>query len=142
MLLQSDESAHLFIETLYHYRSEGHYLLHELVVMRDHVHLLLTPAAQTTIERAAQLIKGGFSHRYGKLRNHRGALWQRSYHDRRIRDAEECAAAKQYIRENPVKAGYVASPRDYSNGSASGLYELDDLPQRLKPVAKEAGTQA
>jgi putative transposase len=142
MLLQSDESARLFIETLYHYRAEGHYLLHEFVVMREHIHLLLTPATQTTIERAVQLIKGGFSHRYGKLRDHRGGLWQRSYYDRRIRDAEECAAARQYIRENPVKAGYVTSARDYAHGSASGLYQLDDLPQRLKAVARAAGTQA
>jgi hypothetical protein len=32
-LLQSERAAKLFIETIYHYRAEGNYLLHEFVVM-------------------------------------------------------------------------------------------------------------
>ena len=140
-LLQSEFSAVLFIEVLYEYRAAGYFAIHEFMVMRDHFHALLTPAAGTTLERAMQLIKGGFSFRYGKARGHRGVVWQRSYHDRRIRDCDECAAAREYIRQNPVKAGYVAAAEDYPYGSASGRYPLDDLPQRLKPVAVAAVTQ-
>ena len=60
-LLQSARSATLLIETLYQYRAEGHYLLHEFVVMPDHIHLIVSP--QLTIEKSMQLIKGGFAFR-------------------------------------------------------------------------------
>jgi hypothetical protein len=50
---QVERDAELLIETLQHYRAEGHYQLHTFVVMPDHLHLLLTP--QETLERAVGL---------------------------------------------------------------------------------------
>jgi putative transposase len=61
-LFQTDRMARLFIDTLFHYRREGKFLLHEFVVMPTHFHLLLTPSG-VTMERAMQFIKGGFSYR-------------------------------------------------------------------------------
>jgi REP element-mobilizing transposase RayT len=57
-LLQSERTAKLFIETLLEYRIQRKYLLHEFVIMPDHLHLLITPVV--TLEKALQLIKGGF----------------------------------------------------------------------------------
>ena len=53
-VLQSARSAELFVRTLYEYRAQGKYRLHEFVVMPDHVHLLITVGSQITIERAVQ----------------------------------------------------------------------------------------
>ena len=61
-LFQVERNAELLVETLQHYRTQGHYKLHAFVVMPDHIHLLLTP--RETLERAVGLIKGGFSHRF------------------------------------------------------------------------------
>jgi hypothetical protein len=36
---------------------------HEFVIMPNHLHLLLTPAAEIPLEKALQFIKGGFSYR-------------------------------------------------------------------------------
>jgi REP element-mobilizing transposase RayT len=57
-ILQSDRMAGLFLDVLVHYRAMGKYLLHEFVLMPDHFHLLITP--RESLERAMQLIKGGF----------------------------------------------------------------------------------
>jgi putative transposase len=65
-LFQVEKIASLFIEVLMNYRSEKKYLLHEFVVMPDHLHLIITPT-QITLERALQLIKGGFS--FGSNKN-------------------------------------------------------------------------
>jgi len=130
-LLQSERMATLLIETLIEYRNQQKYQLHEFVVMPDHIHLLITPIV--TLERAVQLIKGGFSFRAGKLYHLQGGLWQTSFYDRRVRDAAEYEGFKQYIRWNPVKRGLARSPEEYVYGSASGSTELDPLPQRLKP---------
>jgi putative transposase len=81
-LFQVERNAELLIETLQHYRTEGHYKLHAFVVVPDHLHLLLTP--QKTLERAVGLIKGGLSHRLAsKL-----PVWQRCFTDHRDPAAE------------------------------------------------------
>jgi REP element-mobilizing transposase RayT len=55
----------LFLKTLYGYKRHGSFQLHAFVVMPEHVHLLLTPGLDLTLERAVQLIKGGYSHNFG-----------------------------------------------------------------------------
>ena len=49
--------AGLLVDTLFRYRDEHRYELHEFVVMPDHLHVLLTLGAGMTVERAAQFIK-------------------------------------------------------------------------------------
>ena len=135
-LFQSDRMAHLFLEVLQHYRRQSKYLLHEFVLMPDHFHLLLTPTA--TLERALQLIKGGFSFRARKELSFAGEIWQPSFYDRRVRDMEECCAYRQYIHRNPVKRRLVHAAADYPYSSARPGFELDGLPQRLKPIILSA----
>ena len=54
-MLQSARSATLLIEVLYHYRAQHEHLLHEFVVMPNHLHLILSPTAAVTIEKTMQL---------------------------------------------------------------------------------------
>lgn len=110
---QVDEYAQLFLDTLQRYRAEGKFKLHAFVVMRDHVHLLLTPCG-ITIERAMALIKGGYSHRL-----HSSApVWQRGFTARRMVDREEFLVRLKYIHMNPVRADIVERPELYRYSSA------------------------
>jgi REP element-mobilizing transposase RayT len=68
-LLQSDRMAELFCRTLFHYRDADRLKMHAFVVMPNHVHLLITIPEGTTLERAMQYVKGGFSFHAGKLLN-------------------------------------------------------------------------
>src|SRR5438067_2241257 len=65
-LLQSERMANLLVDTLLHYRREQKYLLHEFVVMPNHLHLMFTPCG-ITLERVMQFVKGGFSNIRGVL---------------------------------------------------------------------------
>jgi putative transposase len=130
-LLQSDRMAQLLIDVLYHYREQKKYLLHEFVVMPNHFHLLITPGE--TLERAMQLVKGGFSFRAKKELRISSEIWQTSFYDRRVRDMDEFEKMRHYIRENPVRAGLVARAEDYSYSSANPKWATDEVPQRLKP---------
>jgi putative transposase len=112
-LFQVAANAELFLETLQHYRREGHYKLHAFVVMPDHIHLLLTPQV-ITLERAVQLIKGGFSRRVGS----KFPVWQRGFADRRMRDREDYLTHVNYIHDNPVRARLCQLPEDYLYSSA------------------------
>jgi putative transposase len=132
-MLQSDRMAGLFVDVLLHYRKQGRYLLHEFVVMPDHFHLLVTPLE--SLERAMQLIKGGFSFRAKRELGFTHDIWQPSYYDRRVRDAEEYFAFREYIRQNPVKRGLAANAEGYRFSSAWPGLMLDEVPQRLKPAS-------
>ncbi len=135
-LLQSDRMAKLLLDVLLHYRSEGKYLLHEFVIMPDHFHLLITPTQ--TLERALQLIKGGFSFRAKRELSLSSEIWEKSFHDHRVRDEREYASFRTYIHQNPVKRGLAERPEDFPYSSAHPGFLLDEPPQRLKPVILSA----
>src|SRR2546428_11113227 len=65
-IFRQHASAQLMVDVLKHYAEQGKFVLHEFVIMPDHLHLLLTPAKDISLERALQVIKGGFSYRLGK----------------------------------------------------------------------------
>jgi len=134
-LLQSDRMRKLFLNVLLHYREQHKYLLHDFVLMPDHFHLLITPTV--TLERSMQLIKGGFSFRAKRELGFLYEIWQPSYYDRRVRDADEFFAFREYIRQNPVRKGLVAKAEEYEYGSAWPGHNLDGIPEKLSSV--EAG---
>src|SRR3972149_3175167 len=89
-------------ETIRH--SDGsNYKLHAFVVMNDHVHALLTPQEDTTLERIVRAWKSIASRRIHRERNPGGNLWQREYFDRIVRDQSEFLEKAQYILNNPWK---------------------------------------
>jgi REP-associated tyrosine transposase len=135
-LFRKEQMAKAFIETLLHYRRERKYLLHEFVLMPEHFHLIITPN-EITLERAMQLVKGGSSHKIDKDLGSRMEIWQKGYTDHRIRDAGDYLTHRDYVLSNPVEAGFCASPQQYPYCSAAG-FELDPIPQRLKPLATTA----
>jgi putative transposase len=129
-LFQRKPWAQLLIDTLYHYRGSA-YLLHEFIIMPDHVHVLLTP--KTSLEKAVQFIKGGFSYRAKKELGSNMEVWQKGFSDHRIRDAEDYQLHVSYIRENPVRKRLCEQAEEFPWSSAYPGFELDAVPQGLKP---------
>lgn len=116
-LFQSDRLAQLFLKTLFDYRDQGKFFVHEFVVMPDHIHLLITPIG-ISLERAMQFIKGGFSYRARKERGLTTELWSRGYVDHRIRDLTDYQKHTIYIRQNPVRARLANHAEEYPYNSA------------------------
>ncbi len=133
-LFQNERWAALLIDTLYHYRGSA-YLLHEFVIMPDHIHILLTP--KTSLEKAVQFIKGGFSYRAKKELGLNMEVWQKGFSDHRIRDANDYRLHQIYIQQNPVRRNLCGLADEYPYSSACGQYELDPAPQGLKPSSSE-----
>jgi len=106
-------------------------LLHEFVVMPDHIHLLLTPAYEIAVERAVQFIKGGYSYQLRKVEKIQ--VWQESFTNHRIRDAEDFDRHSEYVRMNPVRARLVGDAAAYPFSAAGSAFRLDAMPQGLKP---------
>jgi len=124
-LLQSTINADLLLETLFRYRDQGRYELHGFAIMPEHIHVLLTPATDQTIERCAQYIKGGFSHAVPlKLP---GGIWQPSFHQHRIRDAEDFQNQLIYIAQNPIRRHLQNHPYTHTNYPT----KIDPIPTRF-----------
>ena len=134
-LFNTERWAKLLIDTLYHYRGST-YLLHEFVIMPDHIHVLITPMA--SLEKAVQFIKGGFSFRAKKELGSNMEVWQKGFQDHRIRDAGDFAEHIRYIHENPVRKHLCEQAADYLYSSAHPGFELDLAPQGLKPQSLDA----
>jgi putative transposase len=117
--------AGIVVEQIVSCRDRGFYKLHAFALMPEHLHLLLTPGDDTTVEKAVQMIKGGSAHRIGIERPQQFPIWHRGFHDRWIRDAEQFRNAKSYIEQNPVKANLVEAAREYMWSSANGKVVLD-----------------
>jgi putative transposase len=107
-IFRRETTARLLIETFAHYRDQRKFLLHEFVIMPDHLHALLTPAPEISLERAMQFIKGGFSYRLKS-----GSVWQASFTNHRVRDWEDFERHREYVFMNPVRARLASSPERY-----------------------------
>ncbi len=112
-LFQSERTAILLVDVLRSNVAAEKFQLHDFVLMPDHLHLLLTVAGDTTIERAMQLIKGGFSYRLKRELGYLGEVWQRGFSELRITDSESYTRHREYIAQNPVRAGLVDSAETY-----------------------------
>ena len=74
------------------------------VVMPNHVHVLMMPHPEWPLEKLLHSWKGFTTKQINLHLKRSGELWQRSYFDRVIRNADHFANCVRYIRRNPVKA--------------------------------------
>ena len=123
-LFQVEANANLLIETLFNYRAQNRFQLHAFVVMPDHLHLLLTPAPDISLEKAMQFVKGGFSYRLKS----KFEVWERSFNETQIRDSKKFDTCATYTELNPVRAGLAGTPESYPYSSASRCDAIDYRP--------------
>jgi hypothetical protein len=60
-----------------------------------------------------QFIKGGFSYRLKREFGYLGEVWQRGFSELRVEDRESYVRPREYIAQNPVRAGWVDSPEKF-----------------------------
>ena len=135
-LFHVKESAEILIEVLFRHRAKGAYLLHEFVVMPDHLHILITPGDTITLEKAMQLIKGGSSYEIHKRREHRNEIWQAGFFECTIRDTADFRSKAEYILQNPVRAKLVEAPKEWPYSSARSGFAMDEWPSGFASGAK------
>ena len=82
-------------------------------VMPDHVHLLMSPSRTCDVPTFVGQFKNLAQRRAWALEV-RGAFWQPSFYDRGLRREDDVATLVDYILDNPVRAGLVASRDEYA----------------------------
>jgi putative transposase len=82
------------------------------VIMPDHLHLFVTGSDNFELGRWIGTLKRilGKQARPGRAQN---TVWQRGFFDHMLRSSESYSEKWDYVRENPVRAGLVASAEDW-----------------------------
>jgi len=60
-----------------------------------------------------QCLTGATAHVINKLLHRSGPVWEEESFDHVLRSDESLKEKSEYIRQNPVRAGLVATPEDY-----------------------------
>ena len=88
--------------------------IHAWVFMTNHVHLLLTPQGEGAVSRCMQYL-GRLYVRYFNHRHRRtGTLFEGRFKSSIVQSRRYLLACQRYIELNPVRAGMVGDPADYS----------------------------
>ena len=95
--------------------------------MPDHMHAILTPAQDVSLEKAVQFIKGNFSHRLKS----KFPVWTPSFNETQIRDLESLESRQRYILENPVRAKLVSIAEEFPYSSAGKKHSIDPTPEHF-----------
>jgi REP element-mobilizing transposase RayT len=92
--------------SLHHQHSRGEWWIHLFLLMPDHLHALLSFSQETSMEASISNWK-----RF--VARQAGIVWQRDFFDHRLRRDESLNEKWNYIRQNPVRKGLVATPDDW-----------------------------
>jgi len=121
---------HTFLRLLWRGLREWPVTVHALVLMRNHLHLLATPADGKSLSKLMKTV----CQRYTQLRNGKnggsGKLWEQSFESKPIRSELQLAVTTAYIEANPVRAGIVADPAAYpwsTYGQHAGRTQLSKV---------------
>ena len=95
------------------WREADHWLVGRYVVMPEHIHLFCAPARLDTLplKRWVAFWKSRASGRWPRREEH--PLWQQDCWDTQLRRSESYSQKWEYVRNNPVRHGYVAQPEEW-----------------------------
>jgi REP element-mobilizing transposase RayT len=110
-----------------------HYALTAFVVMPNHVHLLITPALE--LSKLTKSLKSITAKRANSILALTGSpFWQGESYDHMVRNGEEFEKIRNYIEENPVRAGFVIDASEYRWSSAGRATRGSPAEQGFRPT--------
>jgi putative transposase len=102
--LTADDLPKQILESVTFLRDRGKWSPELVLLMPDHLHALISFSWET--DMGMNRVISDWKRYVGtKL----GVSWQRDYFDHRIRSMQDHLSTWHYIRENPVRAGLVAT---------------------------------
>lgn len=109
-----DDTVASIVANSLHYGHNKWYLLHCFSIMSNHVHVLLKHIESAPLlSKILQMHKGFTGIECNKVLNRSGQFWEEESYDHVVRDSVEFERVKNYILNNPVKAGFVKHWRDW-----------------------------
>jgi putative transposase len=124
-LLRNPDARQLVLFELRRTSAEHAFAVFAYCLMPDHLHLVVE--AQSHLCDLIEFMRLFKQRTAYEWRQRRGArLWQTSFYDHVLRDAETTQDVVRYVLENPVRGRLVTVPEDYEH-SGSLVYDRSAL---------------
>lgn len=114
------------------------YQLGEYVVMPNHVHLIVRPDTNETLESILHSWKSFTAKKANALLNTEGVYWRSEYFDHLVRSDAQYEKFRNYIAENPIQAGLRDGYRLGSGSLRLGKYFREPIADS-SPVVPPSG---
>jgi putative transposase len=113
-IFDEDNDYHVFLRIVrYGARQEG-VDVHGFALMKNHYHLQVTPRHALALSRAMKRVNADYSCYYNRKHRRTGTIWSHRPRTVLIEDDRQWLTCLRYIEQNPVRAGLVSRPQDYS----------------------------
>jgi len=116
-LLRNPEIAQLVVHALKTFDGER-YVLHDWVVMPNHVHLVIEPRGEHALSDILHSLKSYTASEANRILDRHGVFWQNESYNRLLRNQDEFDRCLQYVQQNPVRAKLVSESALYAYGRA------------------------
>ncbi len=117
-----DEEIRNFVVSSFRFCAQrGDIELRAFVVMPDHFHILVSLLKEWTLPLWMKCLMSFVSAKTTSRLRVFGCHWQEGFYDTAIHSEKQFNYLTDYIHDNPVRAGLVASPEQWSASSARSL---------------------
>ena len=127
VVFASDEDMKAYVTWLKDYAEEFQVEIHAWVLMTNHVHLLCTPATASATSLMMQALGRRYVQYFNRSYKRSGTLWEGRFRSSLVQEEAYLLHLYRYIELNPVRAGMVDDPADYSWSS----YQSNALGQSI-----------
>ncbi len=112
-LFLDQEDKQKYLDTLLRMKEKGEYTVYAYCLMDNHVHILIKEDKEP-LSVAIKRIGVSYSYYFNRKYNRVGHLFQDRFRSEPIEDDRYFLACGRYIHNNPVKAGIVNKPEEYT----------------------------
>lgn len=109
----ADGDRRLYLRCLREASRRNQCAVHAYVLMSNHVHLLVTPAASGGVALMMQDVGRRYVRIFNMIHGRTGTLWEGRYKSCLIDSDSYLLTCHRYIERNPVRAGLVSHPSRY-----------------------------
>jgi REP element-mobilizing transposase RayT len=114
VVFRQDIDKATFINNLIYYAKKFNIKIDSYCLMRTHFHLILkTDKYPTQLSKMMQAFMTRFCIYINKKYHMVGAVFQGRYKKREVKSIEDLIILRNYLRQNPVKEGFVERFGDY-----------------------------
>ena len=114
VIFACEEDMKCYVTWLKEYAKKYDVKVHAWVLMTNHVHLLCTPSTATAISQMMQSLGRMYVMYFNKAYKRTGTLWEGRYKSCLVQEETYLLQLYRYIELNPVRAGMVKDPAEYS----------------------------
>jgi putative transposase len=137
----TEEDNKRYLALLSELATAGDFSVHAYCLMRNHVHLIITPHHANGLRQLSQVHRR-YAYYLNQKMDWRGFLWQGRFASYPM-DERYCYEAVRYVEMNPVRAGICPHPTAYRWSSARqrvGKHSTYDYPVAALPAMQHAVT--